>query len=365
MNKLRALHAHGQSVWLDFIRRDMLTSGELASHVSNGIRGLTSNPTIFQQAIALSDAYDNQIRTITTTRPTITTLEVFERLAVQDIQNAADVLRPIYDASNGEDGFVSLEVSPHLAYDTAGTISEAKRLWEWVNRPNLMIKVPATNEGIPAFEELISSGLNINVTVLFALDYYQRVAQAYVRGLSRAQNPGSIASVASFFVSRVDSATDTALGKVGTDQALALQGTIAVANAKLAYRRYGEIFASKDFAEVAARGGKPQRVLWASTSTKNPKYSDLLYVNSLVGANTVNTMPPITLNAFRDHGIIDGTALTTAIDEAEDRISSLSSLDIKFKKITDDLTEEAVTKFAESFDDLLTTLSQKIESLSA
>ena len=364
MTKLHDLHAEGQSVWLDFIRRDMLASGELASLVDDGIRGLTSNPTIFHQAIARSDAYDAQISSMIAARPDATTLEVFEEIAVQDIQDAADVLRPIYDASDGGDGFVSLEVSPHLAHETEGTIAEAHRLWEWVDRPNLMVKVPATNEGIPAFEELIAAGLNINVTLLFALDYYVRVANAYVRGLARAQNPASIASVASFFVSRVDSSTDAALEKVGSVQALALRGTVAVANAKLAYRHYGEIFSSEAFAEVAGRGGRPQRVLWASTSTKSPEYSDVLYVDSLIGPNTVNTMPPATIDAFRDHGIIDGSALTTAVDDADDRLSRLASLGIEFEEITDDLTAEGVTKFADSFDDLLATLAEKINSLS-
>ncbi len=364
MGKLHDLHAQGQSVWLDFIRRDMLESGELAELVGLGIRGLTSNPTIFQQAIGRSEAYDAQIRSLGEARPGAATEEVFEELAVRDIRDAADVLRAVYDDSGGTDGFVSLEVSPHLANDTAGTIAEATRLWNWVDRPNLMIKVPATEAGIPAVEELIASGLNINVTLLFSLDSYVRVANAYVRGLARAADPSSIASVASFFVSRVDTAADAALEKIGTDDALGLRGTIAVANAKLAYRAYGEIFGSDEFAELTARGGRPQRVLWASTSTKNPAYRDVLYVEPLIGPNTVNTMPPATIDAFLDHGEIDGTALATDTDAAADQVAALAGLGIDFAVITDDLLSEGVTKFADSFDDLLATLADKIAELS-
>ena len=363
MTKLHDLHAEGQSVWLDFIRRDMLVSGELASLVDDGIRGLTSNPTIFQQAIGRSDAYDAQIREVVAARPEASTLEVFEEIAVQDIRDAADALRSVYDESGGGDGFVSLEVSPHLAHDTEGTIAEAKRLWAWVDRPNLMIKVPATDAGIPAVEELIAAGLNINVTLLFALEYYVAVAKAYVRGLARAEDPSSIASVASFFVSRVDSSTDAALEKVGSDEALALRGEIAVANAKLAYRHYQDIFAGEEWDELAARGARPQRVLWASTSTKNPEYNDVLYVETLVGDDTVNTMPPATIDAFLDHGIIDGTALTTGVADSEAKIATLAELGIDFTEITDDLTAEGVTKFADSFDDLLATLADKIDAL--
>ena len=363
MSKLHDLHAGGQSVWLDFIRRDMLESGELAELVEQGIRGLTSNPTIFQQAIGRSDAYDAQIRALRAERPDAKTLEIFEELAVADIRDAADVLSNVYYESGGTDGFVSLEVSPHLAHDTGATIAEAQRLWAWVDRPNLMIKVPATDEGVPAVEELIAAGLNINVTLLFSLDFYVKVARAYIAGLARAANPASIASVASFFVSRVDTSADAALDKVGSDAALALRGTIAVANAKLAYRHYRQIFESDEFSALAARGGRPQRVLWASTSTKNPEYDDVLYVDELVGPNTVNTMPPATIDAFVDHGTIDVSALTTDVEVADEQIATLRRLGVDFDEITADLLTDGVSKFAESFDDLLATLEGKIGEL--
>lgn len=363
MTKLHELHAAGQSVWLDYIRRDMLDGGELRALVNDGVRGLTSNPTIFLQAIEGSDTYDEQIRSVIATRPGATTIDMFEELAVQDIQRAADALLEIYTESDGSDGFVSLEVSPHLAHDTAATIAEAKRLWAWVDRPNLMVKVPATTAGLPAIEELIAAGLNINVTLLFSLDMYVEVANAYIRGLDRAEEPGSIASVASFFVSRVDGKTDAALEKVGSDDALALRGTIAVANAKLAYRHYEDIFGGQTFAEVAARGARPQRLLWASTSTKNPEFSDVLYVETLVGANTVNTMPPATIDAFRDHGVIDAAAITRDLDTADDQMAQLGALEIDIDDVTRQLQEEGVSKFADSFDDLLATLADKIDAL--
>ena len=363
MTKLHELHDAGQSVWLDYIRRDMLDGGELRALVDDGVRGLTSNPTIFQQAIEGSDTYDAQIREVIATRPEATTIEMFEELAVQDIQRAADALLEVYTGSDGADGFVSLEVSPHLAHNTAATIAEAKRLWAWVDRPNLMVKVPATTAGVPAIEELIAAALNINVTLLFSLDMYIEVANAYIRGLARAAEPDTIASVASFFVSRVDGKTDAALEKVGSDEALALRGTIAVANAKLAYRHYEQIFGGPAFAEVATRGARPQRLLWASTSTKNPEYSDVLYVETLVGPNTVNTMPPATIDAFRDHGVIDGAAIAWDLDTADDQMAQLGALGIDIDDVTRQLQEEGVSKFADSFDDLLATLANKIDAL--
>jgi transaldolase len=362
MTRLNELHEAGQSVWIDFIKRDMLEDGKLEKLVADGIRGLTSNPTIFQKAIATSDLYDAQILEVMTSRPGATAAEVFEELAIQDIRGAADLLRTIYDESNGADGHVSLEVSPHLAYDAEGTIADAQRLWDRVDRPNLMIKVPATPAGVPAIEELTTAGINVNSTLMFSLESYVAIAEAYVRGLRRADDPSRLASVASFFVSRVDGKADAALEKVGTPEAMELRGTIAVANAKLAYRYYGEIFGTP-FADLAARGGRPQRVLWASTSTKNPEYSDVLYVDSLVGPNTVNTLPPATVDAFTDHGVIDATALTTDVDVAEEQIDMLARLDIDFGQITDELQTEGVTAFADSFDDLLATLADKMASL--
>lgn len=363
MSKLHHLHEHGQSVWLDFIRRDMLTSGELAAMVANGIRGLTSNPTIFQKAIATSDAYDTAIQQMLQNSPTTDPKAVYETLAVTDIQDAADALRGIYDESNAADGYVSLEVSPLLAADTAGTITEAHRLWDLVDRPNLMIKVPATPEGIPAIEELIASSRNVNATLMFSLADYEAVAAAYVRGIRRASDPTRVASVASFFVSRVDNDTDAALDKIGSAAALALRGKAAVANAKLAYARYQEIFEGSEFADQMARGARPQRVLWASTSTKNPAYSDVLYVEPLVGPNTVNTMPPATIDAFVDHGTIDGNALTTAVDEARSNLSALGRVGVDFDDITAHLQEVGVKSFADSFDDLLATVAEKMSAL--
>jgi transaldolase len=363
VSKFHELHEQGQSVWFDYIRRDMLSSGELAALIDEGIRGLTSNPTIFQNAIGSSDQYDDQIREVLARDATAGAMQLFEAVAVSDIQAAADLLRPVFDASSATDGHVSLEVSPHLAHDTNGTVADAKRLWGIVDRPNLMIKVPATDAGIPAIEELIASGINVNATLMFSLDDYEAVAQAYLRGLHRADDVTGIASVASFFVSRVDSKADAALEKIGTDEAAALMGRIAVANAKLAYARYQQLFQGDAFAQLAARGAQPQRVLWASTSTKNPAYPDTLYVDELVGPNTVNTMPPATVDAFRDHGVADATALTSDVDEARRQIDDLAGLGIDFDQITADLQTEGVISFAESFDDLLATIDAKRSQL--
>jgi transaldolase len=356
MSKFDELHDQGQSVWLDFIRRDMFESGELRALIAEGIRGLTSNPTIFQKAIASSEQYDAQIRSVLAEHPDAGAPELFEAVAVSDIQTAADLLRPVFDAASGADGHVSLEVSPHLAHDTDGTVADARRLWGVVDRPNLMIKVPATPAGIPAIEELIATGINVNATLMFSLADYEAVAHAYLRGLRRASTVSGIASVASFFVSRVDTKTDQELEKVGTGAAGDLMGTIAIANAKLAYRRYQELFESDDFADLRSRGALPQRVLWASTSTKNPAYPDTLYVNDLVGPNTVNTMPPATIDAFRRSGVADGRALVTGVDDARARIARLADLGIDFDQITADLQTEGVAAFADSFNDLLDTI---------
>jgi transaldolase/transaldolase/glucose-6-phosphate isomerase len=363
MGKLHDLHNQGQSVWLDFIRRDMLENGELDKMVADGIRGLTSNPTIFQKAIGGSEAYDDAIRTALAADPDIQPKAVYEGLAVADIQDAADALSGIYEASDGADGYVSLEVSPHLAADTPGTISEAHRLWQLVDRPNLMIKVPATSEGVPAIEELIAAGMNVNATLMFSLDDYEAVAQAYVRGIRRSEDPRKIASVASFFVSRVDSDTDAELDKVGSDAALGLRGKAAVGNAKLAYDRYHEIFDGPDFADQIERGARPQRVLWASTSAKNPAYSDVLYVEPLIGPNTVNTMPPATIDAFVDHGQIDNTALSTDVNGARRDIAALGEVGLDFDQITADLQTNGVQSFSDSFDDLLATVADKMGQL--
>jgi len=363
MTKLHDLHAAGQSVWLDFIHREMIDSGELADLVANGIRGVTSNPSIFQKAIDTSDRYDDQIQEVLETIPDASVDEVFEELAIRDIRGAADILRGVYDESERGDGYVSLEVSPLLAADTEGTIEAARRLWRRVDRPNLMIKVPGTPEGIPAIEELTGHGINVNVTLLFALSAYQDAAHAYVRGLARAADPAAVASVASFFVSRVDTKADGVLDKIGTPDALDLRGTIAVCNAKLAYRTFGAIFHGPAFAGATERGARPQRCLWASTSTKNPAYSDVLYVDSLVGPETVNTLPPATVDAFIDHGKIDRAALGAGADGAEAALQAFRAAGADLDRVTTELLEEGVAAFADSYTDMLATLRRKIEAI--
>ena len=288
---------------MDFIERDLLTGGGLARLVAeDGVRGVTSNPSIFQKAIEGGGPYDEAVAGLLAADPEMTTVQLYEALAIEDIQDAADILRSVWDESRGGDGYVSLEVSPHLARDTEGTVAEAKRLWQAVNRPNLMIKVPATPEGIPAIEDLIAGGINVNATLMFSLADYEAVATAYLRGLETNSNPPGVASVASFCVSRVDTQVDAALEAIGSPEALSLRGKAAIANAKLAYRRFGELFGPEAFAPLSARGAMVQRPLWASTSTKNPDYRDVIYVEELIGADTVNTLPVATLEAFRDHG---------------------------------------------------------------
>ena len=355
MTKLEQLHDHGQSIWYDFIRRDMLADGGMADLVSEGVRGVTSNPSIFEAAIARTDLYDGQIAKLGEAEPE----SVFESLAIQDIRSAADILRPVYESSGGHDGYVSLEVSPTLARDTAGTIADAMRLWDEVDRENLMVKVPATAEGIPAIEELTASGLNINATLMFSMADYEGVAMAYVRGASRAANPATLASVASFFVSRVDAITDAALSRIGTAPARALLGKAAVANAKLAYRRYQEIFDGAPFSDLRDRGTRPQRVLWASTSTKNPEYRDVMYVEELIGPNTVNTAPPQTIEAFLDHGIIKPDSLLDGVDDAAALIASLPTVGVDFDALTAQLQADGVKSFADAFESLLAAIRSK------
>ncbi|MFQ5949025.1 MAG: transaldolase, partial [Acidimicrobiia bacterium] len=327
MNALAALHQQGQSVWLDYIRRSLIESGDLDRLVADGLRGVTSNPSIFEKAITGSSDYDGDLVALLDADPHADAVALYERLAVTDIQQAADALRPVFDASEGGDGHVSLEVSPHLARDTEGTISEAHRLWETVGRPNLMIKVPATAEGAPAIETLIEEGINVNVTLIFSLDHYEAIAEAYLRGLERSADPSRVASVASFFVSRVDTAVDRILDDDGGPEALGLRGTIAVANARLAYRRFQELF-NERFADLKRRGARPQRLLWASTGTKNPAYSDVMYIEELVGADTVNTVPPATLEAFRDHGSVRGATIAEDVAGAEAAVERLSALGV-------------------------------------
>ncbi|MFV2072413.1 MAG: transaldolase [Thermoanaerobaculales bacterium] len=361
MNPLKALwEEQGQAVWLDFIERRLLTGGGLTRLVEeDGVRGVTSNPSIFQQAIEGSDAYDAAIDELLAENPEMTAVELYEAVAIADIRLAADELRPVWDRSSRADGFVSLEVSPRLARDTLGTVAEAQRLWIEVGRPNLMIKVPATPEGIPAIERLIGEGINVNATLMFSLEDYEAVAHAYLRGLAACADPSGVASVASFFVSRVDTKVDKELELIGTEEALALRGKAAVANAKLAYRRFEELFHGEAFAPLAARGAQVQRPLWASTGTKNPAYSDVLYVDELIGPETVNTLPVATMDAFRDHGRIRAT-VGEDVAAADAVLADLAALGVDLGAVTGELQVEGVAAFAASFDQLLAALETAI-----
>ncbi len=369
MNRIQELYALGQSIWLDFIERGMVRSGELQRLVDEGVAGVTSNPTIFQQAIAKSDAYSDDLRSLLASAGDGNDAKaVFEALAVADIQAAADVLRPVYDRAQGHDGFVSLEVAPTLAYDTEATVAEARRLHGLVDRPNLMVKVPATEEGIDAIRQLIADGININVTLIFSLERYAAVKEAYMQGLEERMAAGKavdrVASVASFFVSRVDSNVDARLEEIALDQpnkaseARALQSRAAVANAKLAYRQFEEKFAGDRWQALANAGARVQRPLWASTSTKNPALPDLMYVDTLIGPHTVNTMPPATLDAFRDHGTVART-VDTGVDVAAADIAALEGLGVSMQLVTDELEREGVEKFAKSFAELLETIEAR------
>lgn len=361
MNKIQQLAELGQSIWLDNIHRKMLNTGGLQDLIGMGILGVTSNPSIFEKAIAGSPDYDEQLEKLV--KAGSNAGEVYEALVLEDIGNAADILKKVYDRTDGLDGYVSLEVSPELAHDTQSTIDEAKRYFSLLNRPNIMIKVPATDEGIPAIEELIGLGVNVNVTLIFALSNYEEVARAYIRGLERALQAGielhSIASVASFFVSRVDTAVDAALGEIGNE---ALAGKIAIANAKLAYHRFKEIFSDQVWDRLASAGARVQRPLWASTSTKNPSYPDTLYMDGLIGQSTVNTVPPATLEQYLDHGIVENT-LEAGLDEAEMQIQALKDAGINFGVITQKLQVDGVEAFAKSYRNLLSAIDEKIKQM--
>jgi transaldolase / glucose-6-phosphate isomerase len=363
MNPLQALQGYGQSVWLDYIRRSLLTSGELARLIEeDGLRGVTSNPAIFEKAITGSTDYVDMLRSLAPQYREAKAL--YEQVAIRDIQDAADVLRRVYEQTQRRDGYVSLEVSPDLARDTAGTLAEARRLWQQVGRPNVMIKVPATPEGIPAIEHLISEGINVNVTLLFAQEAYEQVVRAYIAGLEKRAAQGGdlrhVASVASFFISRIDTAVDALLSerlKTATgasEQALlrSLLGKVAIANAKQTYQLYQELFRGARWQALAQKGAQTQRVLWASTSTKNPAYRDVVYVEELIGPDTVNTMPPATFDAFRDHGRVR-TRLTEDIEEAYDTMDTLAQVGISMAEVTHKLLDEGVDLFAEAFDKLL------------
>ncbi len=360
MTKLHRLAELGQSIWYDNISRGLLNGGGLQALVEQGVRGVTSNPTILNQAIGHSDDYDDALALLATTGKS--TLEIYEDLVIEDIRRAADILRPVFEASEGEDGYVSLEVNPHLAHDTEGTVAEAKRLYTALDRPNVMIKVPATSEGIPAIESLIGQGVNVNVTLIFSLDVYRDVALAYIAGLERRAVAGldlsQSASVASFFVSRIDTAVDRLLDSIASPQAKALKGKIAVACAKSTYALFKEIFAGERWERLADRGARVQRPLWASTSTKNPAYPDTLYVEPLIGPHTVNTLPPVTLEAFLDHGRVALT-LEEGIDEARDLLRRLADLGISLDAVTRQLLDDGVIAFSRSFDSLLAVIEAK------
>ena len=365
-NPLIAAHAAGQSLWLDYIQKSLL-DGELQRMIrEDRLMGLTSNPAIFAQAIADSDEYDEAIARHLAESPDVDDLELFNRLAIEDIRAAADAFRTTWEESDGVDGMVSLEVTPDLAHDAEGTEKMGLELWERVDRPNLMIKVPGTVEGVRAFEELTAQGVNVNVTLLFSVARYREIAQAYIRGLERRHADGHpidrIASVASFFVSRVDAAVDERLEQEGGEAAKSLMGKIAIANAKVAYGHFANLFGSEQFARLAEHGARPQRLLWASTGTKNEAYSDVLYVEELIGPDTVNTLPPKTLEAFRDHGTVE-PRLTRGLDEAHATITALNALGIDLEEITDELERDGIKSFADSFEQLLASLAEERASV--
>ena len=369
-NPLVELGKLGQSPWLDFIERGLISSGGLLRLVcENGITGVTSNPTIFEKAISGGRDYDKQVQVLADRGAGV--MEAYKQIVTEDIRNAADVLRPVYDASSCADGFVSLEVDPDLAYDPDKTIARAEELFRAVSRPNVLIKIPGTHEGLPAIEETVARGIPVNVTLIFSVTRYEEVAQAYIRGVERlvaqGKNPGRVASVASFFVSRVDTTVDWLLDEViprwpgspKAETAISLKGRVAVANARLAYERFGGIFFAPRWKELAAKGAKAQRPLWASTGTKNPNYSDVLYVEELIGPHTVNTMPLATIDAFRDHGKVADT-LTGRGKEAKEVLDDLGLLDIGIEEVCEKLVRDGVQSFTDSYQKLLGAIERKL-----
>ncbi len=362
-NPLVELYAYGQSFWYDNIRRQFLHDGTIQSLIDDdGVRGMTSNPAIFQKAITGADDYDEQMSELVAAGKDAN--EIYEAMALQDIQAACDLFASLYDESKGGDGFVSLEVSPNLARDTDGTVAEARRLFTAVNRPNLMIKVPATSEGIPAIRQLIADGINVNITLMFSMAHYEAVANAYIEGLVQLVANGGdatkVASVASFFVSRVDAAVDKKLAELNAPAAETLMGKIAIANSKVVYQRFQQIFHDKagKFAELQAAGAAAQRLLWASTSTKNPSYPDTLYIDELIGPETVNTMPPNTIDAFRIRGTL-ANKLEEAPEAAQLALDNLSELGINLDDITEKLQADGVDSFIKAFAQLMDAIAEK------
>ena len=360
-SNLHKLSALGQSVWIDYLSREMLQTGELERKLrDDAVVGVTSNPTIFQKAISQGDRYDAQLKELLESGET-DPKEIFLQLSSHDIADACDLLRKVWDEGQGLDGYVSWEVDPTLAYDRDGTIAEARRLHDWMERPNLYVKIPATEPGLGAIEEMIASGRNINVTLIFSLERHKAVMEAYIRGVERlvedGGDPATVHSVASFFVSRVDTEADKRLDAVG-GEATKLKGKLAIANAKLAYQNYLEIFAGARWEALEAKGATKQRCLWASTSTKNPEYRDVIYVEELIGPETVNTMPEETIEAFQDHGKVAET-LTQGVDEARKLFDDLRDAGVDYDDVSDTLEREGVQKFSDSFDELLDGIKAK------
>lgn len=362
MASMRNLLQRGQSLWLDYVDRNLLTEGGLERLVDEGLRGVTSNPTIFHQAITGSHDYDEAILDLIQADHEVSAETLYEWLAVQDIQMAADILRPVFDASEGADGFVSLEVSPHVAHDASKTIAQARHLWKAVHRDNLMIKVPGTAAGLEAIEALIAEGINVNVTLLFAVARYEAVFNAYVRGLAQNDRPRDVASVASFFVSRIDGIVDPKLVNAATPEAQALRSQAAIANARLAYRKFLELRHQAAFQAQAQRGARVQRPLWASTSTKDPNLSDVYYVEALIGPDTVNTVPPKTLDAVVEHAE-DYPHLAEEIDEADRVAQKINELGISLDSVAAHLEADGIDKFAASHEALINDLHGKIREV--
>jgi len=371
-NPLKALLGYGQSMWLDYIRRDLLTSGQLKTMIEeDGLRGMTSNPSIFEKAIGESSLYDDILKSLAS-RNDLDTTARYEQIAIRDIQGAADILRPVYESSQFKDGYVSLEVSPLLAMKTQETIDEGRRLWKTVNRENVMIKVPGTAEGLPAIRQLISEGINVNVTLLFAQEVYEKVAEAYILGVEdlakRGGNLKKMAGVASFFISRIDSLVDSIIDDKlktadATQQTLlkSLKGKVAIANGKLTYQRYQKIFSGPRWEALSSKGAQTQRVLWASTSTKNPAYRDVMYVEELIGPDTINTMPPATIDAFRDHGKLRNS-LTEDVAGAQKVMDDLAKAGIAISEVTTKLTNDGVKLFADAFHKLLAVVEKSTQT---
>lgn len=361
MTRLHELHNLGQSVWLDFIRRAFMEEGGMQNLIDSGVRGVTSNPSIFEKAIADSDDYDEQLNRLVVQGNT--TREIYEALVIEDIQRACDMFRPIYEASGGDDGYISLEASPSLAHDTEATVEEVAHFHREVDRPNLMIKIPATEAGYPAIEEMIGRGVNINITLMFSLDQYDRVAEAYLSGLETLRSAGgdvsSVASVASFFVSRADTKVDQRLDEIGESS---IRGEIGIANAKMAFQRFVETFQGPRWEQLEADGARLQRVLWGSTSTKDPAYPDTMYVDNLIGPHTVNTLPKETIEAFMDHGTAART-LDQDLDDARQALERLQEVGIDLDQVTDELLVEGLDKFAASFDSLMESIEKKCQEL--